>query len=316
MADYVSKYTGSQVDGILDDAIELPQHSSSDSGKVLVVNSTGDAVWRTPTLLAAGTLDELNFLGYDENTGNMKWHHIGSNSPSTGDILTYTDDSGYYWDSIIPSTNQANDGDFLRYESNGGVSWQSLYLTEFIDTSNASGGEFLTYSGQSGIWLYPNPLDTTNTNGNEFLKNSSNSGICWAELFDTTYANERDALIYTAEEGIHFDSPIDLTYADNGKYLKYSGDSGIIWEDPLHTFEASDGSFLGYSDSLGIHWVSAISSSALALSVGASDDLYLTSANGGELEWGRVTLAGIDTSDANEGDILKIVNGTPTWTAP
>lgn len=38
MADYVSKYTGSEVDGILDDAIELPQATSNDNGKFLKIN--------------------------------------------------------------------------------------------------------------------------------------------------------------------------------------------------------------------------------------------------------------------------------------
>ena len=48
MADYVSKYTGNEVDGILDEAIELPQASSSDEGKVLTINNAGEPSWQTP----------------------------------------------------------------------------------------------------------------------------------------------------------------------------------------------------------------------------------------------------------------------------
>lgn len=101
MADYVSKYTGSEVDGILDEAIELPQATSDDRGKFLKYGQTG-----------------------------LEWDYIGgSSNASNGDVLKYSYNSGPYWDANpVPEPGYAVDKLLLVYDTEDNIRWQ-----EFID---------------------------------------------------------------------------------------------------------------------------------------------------------------------------------------
>ena len=260
MADYVSKYTGSEVDGILDEAIELPQGSSEDVGKFLKYGNNG-LEWDNPIDTRYAHADE--FLKYDEY-GNLIWETPLPvfTSYDEGQVLKVVagNDEGTFnvdWEDPIDTTN-AHHGEFLKYSSTTGIMWDDV---PSIDTTNAHNGEFLKYSSTTGImWDNVPGIDTTHAYNGDFLKYSSTSGIIWDDVpgIDTTNAQVGDVLTYGVD-GITWDSvpsgsSIDTTNAYDGAVLKYDNGSGVIWADPIDTNGADGGQLLAYSCSVGLHW--------------------------------------------------------------
>ena len=80
MANYQSKYTGAEIDQILDDAIELPS-TINQNNKILGVNSTGTAVEWKDGMLPPSPGDSLSafmYLKYNAVEDVMRWESIDS----------------------------------------------------------------------------------------------------------------------------------------------------------------------------------------------------------------------------------------------
>lgn len=80
MANYQSKYTGAEIDQILDNAIELPSVIGQ-SNKILGVNSAGtDVEWKDGVLPPSPGDSLLSFMYLKYNTveGIMTWESIDS----------------------------------------------------------------------------------------------------------------------------------------------------------------------------------------------------------------------------------------------
>ena len=150
MADYVSKYTGSEVDGILDEAIELPQCTDEDVGKFLKYGDNG-LEWNSINGLPAYSCEDCHSILVINAAANPTW--LESYDASYGDVLKYNG-SGFEWGPSIDIDN-AHDGDFLKYERNGGLTWENP-----IDTTYANDGEFLKYSSTTGVMWTDPPTDS------------------------------------------------------------------------------------------------------------------------------------------------------------
>ena len=223
MADYVSKYTGNEVDGILDEAIELPQGSSNDNGKFLKYDS-GGVIWDNP--IDTSNASDGDVLKYNSNYG-FTWDSlpeglpVHNNGEFDSSILTINNYGDVAW---YKAQTNANDGDFLIYRDNAGIIWDNP-----IDTDEASEGDFLRYGSNGLEW--DNPLDTSNAFEGQYLKYSSNTstGIVWDDPIDTTTAQDGEVLKYSNINGLYWGTPIDTSEADDGEYLKYSSNTGIMW---------------------------------------------------------------------------------------
>lgn len=96
MGDYISNYTGEQIDNILENAVELPDYDNTsidledgnDIGKVLTVGER-ELEWKYP----------INTYG----AGN-------------GDCLKYSNDSGLIWGNPI-NFSGAYEGNYLKYSA-------------------------------------------------------------------------------------------------------------------------------------------------------------------------------------------------------
>ena len=77
MANYQSKYTGAEIDNILDNAIELPDiNMPTDMTKVLSVNPFGKVYWRDayPSPVDGNHSEStFQFLHCDTETLNISW---------------------------------------------------------------------------------------------------------------------------------------------------------------------------------------------------------------------------------------------------
>lgn len=166
MADYTSKFTGSEIDGILDEAIELPTFDqSNDVGKILVIGEQG-LEWDSVPSSNDETLSLPSYAGC--NGGDILMLQTGG-----------TSDPGWYsLSEVLSQSNNATDGDVLKYSSNTGVYWDAEFS---IDTSNAHDGDILKYSSDSGLQWGDN-IDISSANDGDVLKYSSNTGIYWDSI--------------------------------------------------------------------------------------------------------------------------------------
>ena len=117
MADYVSNYTGEEIDGILEEAIELPQATSEDEGKVLMINSEGQPVWESQDIQSSLEYDlegfaDGKFLGTVGSTAHPGWVDISEmpifpsydnsySSSDAGKVLTILDNGSLGW--VLPN---------------------------------------------------------------------------------------------------------------------------------------------------------------------------------------------------------------------
>ena len=298
MADYVSKYTGSEVDGILDEAIELPQSTNNDAGKVLTINSTGEPVWRTPS-----------------NGG------IDTTGAQDGNYLKYSEDSGTYWGNLFGDVEYNSsffednlldyNGKFLKLVSStnpGYTIWDDP-----IDTSTAQDGYFLKYSSDTGL-MWDNPgFDTSDAQDGFFLKYSSDSGLMWCDPIDTSNAQDGYFLKYSGNTGLMWDDPsLDTSNANDGDVLKYSSDTGIMWGTILPS-GAADGSILTYDQTHSrLEWAATTGSVGQVLTY-----VQGVGASGYTVEWADVDrLPDYDNSDnsSDAGKVLTILNnGDLAW---
>ena len=343
MADYVSKYTGNEVDGILDEAIELPQATSDDNGKFLKYDS-GSVIWDNP--IDTSNASDGDVLKYNSNYGftwdslseglpvhnngefdssiltinnygDVAWYKAQTNA-NDGDFLIYRDNAGIIWDNPL-DTNEASEGDFLRYGSNG-LEWDNP-----LDTDGASQGQCLKYAGDTHDLEWGDPIDTYEASEGDFLRYGSN-GLEWDNPLDTSNANSGDFLKY-GSEGLEWDDPLNISNAESGDFLKYGSD-GIEWDNPLDITGANNGDLLRYSSNSGIIWDSPFElnnvNSGSFLSFNNDGPLWVTpdnaeSASAGEVftilsvagsgnfayTWSRI-LPTYDSSD-NGSDVGKVL---------
>ena len=293
MADYVSKYDGSEVEGILDEAIELPQATSEDEGKFLKINDQGELIWQYIPDWVFTEGESGQYLRMTGSTAHPGWDNADDPLPSRtlandGDVLKYNGD-GLEWSPLIDTSN-ASANEFLKYNGTGNLVWDKP-VPDF-DSSDLNKALMIIYdSGHPKLkWDNPNPIDTSDASDGEFLKYSSNTGIMWDTLIDTSNA-------------------------DDGKFLKYSSDNGIIWDNPLELNGGySGGSFLSYNND-GPLWVTPAGSP----SVGEVLTILSVSGSGNfDYEWSRI-LPIYDTSDPSDdaGKVLTVLdNGTLGWVLP
>lgn len=316
MADYVSKYTGNEVDGILDEAIELPQASSSDEGKVLTVNSTGEPSWQTPNSLpmyvdnSGENSDIGKCLIIKQNEGPVWDNPIDTSGASDGNVLKYDQYNGIIWDNPI-DTSVASDGEFLKYSSNTGVMWDNP-----LDTSEASEGQVLKYTGDTHPVEWGDPIDTSGASDGQFLKYSGTTGIMWDYSINTSGASNGKFLKY-GSNGLEWDNVIDTSNAQNGQFLKYSSDTGMMWE-TLSVFPsgAVGGSILTYNDdSSSLTWAAGSGTEGQVLTY-----VPVAGGSGYTVEWADVDRFPVyDTSDPSNdaGKVLTVLgNGTLGWILP
>ena len=262
MADYISKYTGDEVDNILDEAIELPNFSSSDTGKFLVVadssteggypvlhwedvfnfdyGSEGDflvkAVYNNqPTLswtaipswiFTEGTTGQ--YLRMAGGTSHPEWVDAEDPFPSThsvGDVLIYGDD-GPEWNNATTILPAGTNGQYLQLTGNG-LAWGDPTL----DTSNANDGDVLKYNSDVDniVWdSLPEGLPTHNSSyyNNSILTINSQGNVDW--YGSRLEASDGDVLKYSSSSGIIW-SNIFSNSGSNGDVLKYSSNSGAYW---------------------------------------------------------------------------------------
>ena len=262
MADYVSKYTGSEVDGILDEAIELPQSSYADEGKVLIINSTGEPVWADKINIDTSLKDIEGFSAnkYLRAVGGTAvpewadWDIPDYSGVGQGSILTvencWNGENKLVWNDTYIT---ANDGQYLKYSSNTGIIWSSIY-SSIPEYDDGDAGKVLTVHGTDDDLVWSYPIDISDASDGDFLKYSENRGIIWDEPIDTSFASNGDCLKYSNDSGYYWTEPISTTNASDGQFLKYSSDHGVIWDNPIDTTNASDGQFLRYSNDTGMMW--------------------------------------------------------------
>ena len=116
MADYVSKYTGSEVDGILDEAIELPQGTSSDDGKFLKYSSNSGLIWDS----TFKTLPIYN----NETKQNDNYDVYPLSSSGADAYLKWSSNSGEFcWDNnVLPVP--PNDDKYILVSNYGSLTWE------------------------------------------------------------------------------------------------------------------------------------------------------------------------------------------------
>ena len=173
MADYVSKYTGSEVDNILDEAIELPGLSDANYGDVLTYDEEEEGVvWRNPLWTVEQKLfesvdgfDPTLYLTMNSECNSLIWDDpLHADYVTNGQILMYTEDNGMHWDSILnPGINSR--GTILMCTSDSGtVEW-----SDYLNVSNASSGSYLKYVSGSFEWV-SDILDASSANEGDVLK--------------------------------------------------------------------------------------------------------------------------------------------------
>ena len=270
MADYTSKFTGSEIDGILDEAIELPTFDqSNDVGKILVIGEQG-LEWDSVPSSNDETLSLPSYAGCNGGdilmlqtggTSDPGWYSLSevlsqSNNATDGDVLKYSSNTGVYWDAEFSiDTSNAHDGDILKYSSDSGLQWG-----DNIDISSANDGDVLKYSSNTGIY-WDSTLDISSANDGDVLKYNSDAGIYWDSILDTSNANDGDILKYSSDAGVYWgaaEQSIDMTNANDGNILKYSSDTGMYWDTPNYLVTddcgPQPGDFLMYTTDCGIQW--------------------------------------------------------------
>lgn len=143
MADYVSKYTGSQIDGNLDKAAELPTHTNAttDGGKFLKIseNDGSSLEWdRINGVPSGAEANDGAFLRVFQDSQGYYMTWALDNIPSydageVGKFLTVYSTDGYdglKWDNPIPTCDTSDNGKFLTVyttDGNAGTMWSTIY---------------------------------------------------------------------------------------------------------------------------------------------------------------------------------------------
>lgn len=195
MADYVSKYSGSQIDGILDEAIELPSTSGVQGNAFLKCTAPSGIIRWVSEFNGINTLEAEN----------------------SGHFLRYGSSCGYELHDVYLYSSSANYGQFLQC-SNTGLKWATPTMSNEIDTTQASDGQFLKYSYNTGlIWDTPSVNAANSASAGQFLKYDEGNGVMWDDL---------------PQNG----PEINMDEGYNGAYLMcQAADSGKIlaWGNPL-----------------------------------------------------------------------------------
>lgn len=209
MSDYISSYTGAEIDSILNNAIELPNiptntkdyNTFNNNGlgygyKVLGVNSSKlRAEWTDLSELFPSQGEPGNILGLDSN-GELEWKNY----------------------SITPSTTDFDSGKFLKYDGSNLI-WDTPDLPSLTDIVGLHGesynGHSLMYdSNQDGYYLGdPLNLESAATNG-AVLKcvvseNSTGNYTIWGSPFPENGISE-GAVLRVHENGeVYWDDSLN-----------------------------------------------------------------------------------------------------------
>lgn len=279
MADYVSKYTGSQVDGILDEAIELPviDNADRDDGKVLTYSAESGIIWaNAQSNINTDSATDGSFLKYSNSSGTF-WggifgdelpYDVGNSTISIGSVLKVTDVSSSLhavWgspDNGLPSTSGASNGQVLQYNSSTDtIDWTDI----FPDSQNVYGDNYyLKYTSNGLIWDEPIP-EATSLNDNQYLKYDYYNGLVW-------------------------DTPIpDTSGIDSDYFLRYDSNNGLAWDMPLPSTTGKTSGFLTVIDNgNSIDWVTFSELEYYGyyqLPDLPSEGNYILVSNNGVLEW-------------------------------
>ena len=130
MADYVSKYNGSQVDSILDKAIGLPRTADAHQGDVLMYTVNTAIEWAS-VFPSTANVPNGNVLSYDSTNG-INWNKVQPNSIDTtnainGYCLTYISEAdSVVWSPALPSTADAETNYVLALGNSGTPQWVDI----------------------------------------------------------------------------------------------------------------------------------------------------------------------------------------------
>ena len=176
MADYTSKFTGSEIDGILDEAIELPSVEDLTGNNLLQYDSnSGSVAWQDPTQIVDNVLANVEgansgyVLKYANDTNHLYWeaeYSIDTSEADDGDVLKYSSSTGIYWDSIpaLPNTSGLNGEHILICADNGAqINWVSTTDTSSLDlyglrilptyNTNDDAGKVLMITANGPEWV-------------------------------------------------------------------------------------------------------------------------------------------------------------------
>ena len=243
MADYVSKYTGSQLENVLDNAIELPAKTQNDRSKALIINSYGNIEWNYVIPLETSNKSNVEgkvlmcVYGSDEHVGIMDWQTVVG-VPSTanandGDILKYSSDTGIYWDS-----NDSGSGSSFE----DSISGEAESRVTFITASNGGGFEWCTVGTAIG---------TSGAENGYFLQHTSSTDLYWSTIpvssIDVTGAQAGNAIVYT-NDGVAWGDVLMLATAANDQVFQYTSNGGAHWGELnpslINAHYAAEGSIL------------------------------------------------------------------------
>lgn len=175
MANYVSEYTGAQIDGAIGKANSIPAITENDEDKVLIVNSTGDGLKYSASVVPNFRPCGASVLVKSEdNLGNtvIGWAEIlpTGGCGSAGGYLRYseTDSGTVTWSDPLPALHEADLNDVIgyHYEVHNDEGYSSLEWVPGLPTIDShDGGKFLALNncqyGSKPEWVDPPAVGVT-----------------------------------------------------------------------------------------------------------------------------------------------------------
>ena len=203
-----------------------------DTGKVLTVNTTGDAVWRTVEALPSysRTDDGGKVLTIDNSEGNLCWCN-GVPLPDTSDygkVLTAASGS-YEWNDVLalPSFNQQNDAGKVLTVGNTDLEWETPDSALPSYSPSDDSGKVLMINNTEPVW--DNVLPNYNSShAGEYLRvDAYGDNIEWVESDIPSDGDMGDVLMVMDSYGRLGWSALDSlpTCYTGGLILSYSSGS-------------------------------------------------------------------------------------------
>ena len=264
MADYISSYTGAEVDSAVGKAInlpdvnsatqdyvlsydanagiiwaeipgELPYYNDDDDGKVLTIDEYGNLEWSTPS--GGGSVDGLPTLENAE-PGSV----LGIVVDGTGDV---SGEAHLEWVNInntegVPDYSGASEGDVLTYNGDS-LSWNSIDIEGVPDYSSASEGDVLTYDGSNPVWSpTPGINDLLPSYDNayadiKYLTPDGTGGLDWTSPFPSYSTSASDnvdegkALTVQPNGTLNWTNPFPVCSCDGERCILTSDCGTLTW---------------------------------------------------------------------------------------